>query len=207
MIVLSLGSIFVLQNEIDILIQESVTENNWIYDYEERGFYINFWSSILTGGIVSLIITYVGYEQTKKRIEYKLLANIILLYAFFNDIIDGTYEDGCQKANAYLFLHDYKKAKNKHDGMMEMSYDYHIFFKTKKYIALLFAIDALYDIWRELVVKHSKVLIIHCDDEAKIVNEIKRIKSDIMPYEETIEDLCDKIDMAFSGKQKNPPQP
>ena len=83
--IISLAGLFVLHKEVDIWLQEAITNTKWTYDYSERDFYQGIWSNIFTGAIVSVFTTYVAYQRAKHEVESGLqISEDLLVHQFLS---------------------------------------------------------------------------------------------------------------------------
>ena len=166
--IVSFCAIVLLHKEIDIHMEEAITQTKWVYDFDERDFYQSIWSNVFTGAIVSVITTYVSYFLQKRDVEFNLKMSEIMLtiklgllaskmYAVDLDKPDNNHAAIARFANQIAETHD------QYSRMVIASNDYSPFFKTKKARTLLNGKTLIQKIWLSVCGVEDDLIIYETD--------------------------------------------
>lgn len=189
MVIISLVAALTIHYKIDIWLQERITNTVWNYNFESRSFYSGLWTSILTGVIVSLATSYVGYGRAKHQIEFALKMNAQGMVRYFKSIVCGVYTLDTKNiyANILRFTNDFKKLNEYYENMILANNDYSPFIKNKTVRELSKAKDDLQEIWLGVCGFTDDILI--SPDEASTQKIILEIQKTISKHKEKIDSI------------------
>lgn len=196
MVTISVGAIMIIQKEIDIRIQEAITQTKWIYDFESRAFFKSIWGNVFTGAIVALATTYVAYFREKHDIEFELKMSEIMLTLKFGLLASPMYSidlKNPQNNHAAIarFANQIVETREQYNRMVIAHNEYCPFFKTKKVKVLLNGKILLQKIWQSICGVEDDLIVYENDRAIKDGIDETRKATDI--WHEQLKELYEAL--------------
>ena len=194
--ILSFIGLVGIHAEIDIQLQEIITNETLEYDYDERDFYQGIWSNIFTGAIVSVLTTYITYGRAKHERTFELASSEQMLALYFTSITSFSYKMGKigsrNNHDAILrFRSTIEKMEKEYDRMIQAANDYSPFFKTKRVKVLTEGKLFLQELWIAIAGVHDDLLIY--SEEPDLITAINDVRNKVNKHEPKLHEVYSKV--------------
>ena len=194
--VVSLLALVYLHSGFHVYVEELFTNKDLVCAKEECNFYQGMWSNIFTGGIVSVMTTYVAYIQSKHDVEFRLKMSEQMLTVNFSLLSSSMYSLNLkypQNNHAAIarFSHSITETHSRYDRMIEASNDYCPFFKTKRVKTFMDAKMFLQNLWVDICSVEDDL--ITYESESALKEAIDKTREKIQKKKEQLQKVHDDV--------------